>query len=186
VNLADFAKGIDGFDQIGITEKIRLVAWHLLRHRNRERFITSDITACFAELNEHRPSNLGQLINQLVGKDFIKDSKGLRGHKTFIDKYDRRYGQRQATVEVDRLLAELPGKLSNIAESNYLTEALKCFRVEAYRAATIMTWNLAFDHLLTFVLEKRLETFNNALTQQHVLGGKKKGGGVARRISEMA
>ena len=62
-------------------------------------------------------------------------------------------------------LTELPAKIQISAERCYLEEALICFRNKAFRAAVVMCWNLAFDHLCEFVLKdpSRLAAFNTQL-----------------------
>lgn len=64
--------------------------------------------------------------------------------------------------------SELPGKLPDMAERTFLTEAIRCYRVEAYRACIVMTWNLAFDHLLRWILKEpnRLRDFNAAIPKR--------------------
>jgi hypothetical protein len=51
----------------------------------------------------------------------------------------------------------------------YLVEAMKCYRVEAYRACIVMAWNLAFDHLINWILNDpgRLAAFNTAITKRY-------------------
>ncbi len=43
-----------------------------------------------------------------------------------------------------------------------MSEAIKCYHVKAFRAAIVMAWNLAYDHLLHWVLADatRLAAFN--------------------------
>ena len=173
MKLEDFVRAVEKYDQLGPTDKIRVFAWHLHRHRGLERFRTSHLTQCFEDLHEHRPANLAQLVTQLDGKDFIKDPKGYRAARPLLDKFDALHGKRVQTVHVHKLLEELPAKLNSAAKSDYLAEALKCFRVEAYRAAIVMTWNVAYDHLLTTIIDKRLADFNAALKLPNVFGGKK-------------
>ncbi len=173
MNLESFASIVDGFDSLGPTEKIRGLAWHLHRHQGIERFGTTELSDCFTRLNLHRPANIAQLVNQLAGKDFIRDARGLRASKPLLDKYDKLYGQRSQSIEVHRLLEELPQKLTDLKEADYLEEALKCLRAHAFRAALIMTWNVAYDHLLAVIIGKYLAAFNSALGLPHVLGGKR-------------
>jgi hypothetical protein len=60
------------------------------------------------------------------------------------------------------LLTDLPNKLPNISEKVFLAEALNCYRVQAFRATIVMAWNLAFDHLLNWILAdaQRILLFN--------------------------
>src|SRR3954471_5183148 len=57
-------------------------------------------------------------------------------------------------------MQSLPGKISDEAERLFLTEALNCFRAKAFRATIVMTWNLAYDHLLNWILRHHLAAFN--------------------------
>src|ERR1017187_5751256 len=48
----------------------------------------------------------------------------------------------------------------DLAERTFLDEALNCFEVGAFRAAVVMTWNLAYHHLCDYILKNRLADFN--------------------------
>jgi hypothetical protein len=54
-----------------------------------------------------------------------------------------------------------PGHL----RKHFISEAIKCYHVLAARAAIIMAWNLAYDHLLKWILvdPKRLAAFNASI-----------------------
>jgi hypothetical protein len=56
----------------------------------------------------------------------------------------------------------------DMAEKVFLGEAIDCYRVRAYRACIVMTWNLAFDHLLRWILKDpaRLAAFNAAIPRK--------------------
>ena len=67
----------------------------------------------------------------------------------------------QISPELTALAAEVPpgpGK-------EWLTEALDCFGVEAYRATILMVWLYALDHLFEYVLAHHLTAFNDALAK---------------------
>jgi hypothetical protein len=51
----------------------------------------------------------------------------------------------------------------------FLVEAMTCYRAEAYRACIVMAWNLAFDHLLNWIVNDptRLAAFNTAITKRY-------------------
>ena len=65
------------------------------------------------------------------------------------------------------LLQSLPGRVSNEAERLFLSEAIACFRSKAFRAAIVMTWNLAYDHLLNWVMANHLPAFNTAIVRKY-------------------
>src|SRR5205085_11998317 len=71
-----------------------------------------------------------------------------------------KYGQREITVQVTKLLSDLPIKIPNTVERDFFNEALICYRHGAFRAAIVMCWNLAYDHLCDYVLTKHLAAFN--------------------------
>ena len=60
-------------------------------------------------------------------------------------------------------------KCRNLAEKTFLDEALKCYRVQAFRACIVMTWNLAYNHLLNWLLadSTRLSQFNAAISKRN-------------------
>jgi len=57
------------------------------------------------------------------------------------------------------------GRLADETQRKYLVEALNCYRAKCYRAAILMTWNLAYDHLLHWLLADaaRIKRFNTKL-----------------------
>src|SRR5437016_8921288 len=68
---------------------------------------------------------------------------------------------------VEKLLADLPGKISDHAERVFLEEAITCFRHKAYRAAIVMTWNLTYFHVCHYVLKHKLAEFNAEYPKRH-------------------
>jgi len=173
VTLEEFVAQVVGFDKLGATDQIRAFIWYLHVHRNSERLSSKAVGDCFEELHMHKPTNLSQLIANLVGRDLIKDTAGLvRLAKTARDKLDSQYADRAETAMVDKLLSDLPGKLSSVDQQDYLNEALVCFRYKAFRAAAVMTWNVVYDHLVTVIVGKHLAAFNTQLAINFT--GKKK------------
>jgi hypothetical protein len=63
-------------------------------------------------------------------------------------------------------LRDLPTKLPDLQEREYLEEALRCLRATAYRAAIVMSWNVAYDHLCDQIVKKHLAAFNAQLVSQ--------------------
>lgn len=51
-------------------------------------------------------------------------------------------------------------RVPNVDQKGYLEEALVCFRNAAFRAAIVMTWNLAYDHIRELVIAKHLPDFS--------------------------
>ena len=97
----------------------------------------------------------------------LKDRSGYYLEKRVRDEFEARYGKRETTIQLDQLLSDLPSKVPDLQERVFLDEALICFRHGAFRAAIVMTWNLAFDHLCNHVLNNRLSDFNTQLSKSY-------------------
>jgi hypothetical protein len=99
----------------------------------------------------------------------VKVKGGYKLERSIRTALDAKYGVHRSVVQVSKLLADLPGKVPDLAEKNFLNEAIKCYRVEAYRASVVMTWNLAYSHLLHWILTDphRLSGFNVAVPKRY-------------------
>lgn len=169
MNLEEFAQLVPGLSGMSHVEKIRHFGWFLLTHDELERFGTADVRRCYEQLDCAPPGNLTQSLQQMVAKrppDLLKDKRGYRLENRVKEQLDGKYGQRQATIAVDAMLVDLVGKVSDEAERLFLSEALTCFRSKAYRATIVMAWNVAYDHLLTWVIAHHLPAFNATIVRK--------------------
>ncbi len=93
--------------------------------------------------------------------------------RTAREQLDSALGRRETTVAVETLLKNLACQLTVPAERAYLDEALTCFRHGAFRAAIVMAWNLAYDHLCKVILGdlRRLDSFNAQLAKSFPKAG---------------
>jgi hypothetical protein len=165
MELEDIVNGIPGFSSWKDSDKIRFFAWFLHSKRGRDHFSPADIRACYDELSLEKPSDVNPYFAQMLNrspKEVLRDKQGYVLEKRIKDRLESKYGQRLATVQADKLLIELPSKISDLAERSFLDEAVRCFRCKAFRAAIVMTLNLAYDHLCGYVLTtpNRLADFN--------------------------
>lgn len=159
--LERLVEGISGFTEWKHAQRIRLFAWYLHRHENKARFETGDVRRLYGALALAEPGNYTQqLTNLREAKVLLKDRAGFYLEKRVRDEFDEKYGQRPTRIAVHALLASLPARVPNVAERVFLEEAIKCFSVEAFRAAIVMAWNLAYDHVCTYVLARHLDAFN--------------------------
>ncbi|MGB2714438.1 MAG: hypothetical protein WBC51_09690 [Vicinamibacterales bacterium] len=145
------------------------MAWHVHVHQGRDRFSVADLKECYDTLHAVQPSNISQLLAALANKstrEVLRDGRGYYLERKLREKLDARYGNRAATIVVHELLRQLPAKLSDAAERDFLDEAIRCFRTQAFRAAIVMSWNLAYDHLCVHIIKNRLSDFNTALPKR--------------------
>lgn len=166
--LDSLIQSISGFNGWPHADKIKLFAWYCHTHGGIEEFSATNIRKCYEAINLEQPSGISPFLNAMATrspKQALKNrSQGtFKLERSVREEFDRRYGRRAATVHVDKLLTELPSKLHDHAERTYLDEALVCFRNNAFRAAIVMTWNVAYDHLCQHVLTHELAKFNTQL-----------------------
>ncbi|MEA3213322.1 MAG: hypothetical protein QOE70_6379 [Chthoniobacter sp.] len=163
MTLGEAVQAVPGFARWEHNDKIKFVAWHLHASEGRERFSQREIRLAYEELHLEQPSNIGVYLSALEKKkpkQLLRDGKGFYLPRVARDELDAKYGKRASAVVVDKLLQDLPSKIPISTERIFLDEALVCFRHGAFRAAIVMCWNLAFNHLEEFVVTKHLAAFN--------------------------
>jgi hypothetical protein len=169
MELADLVDQVSDFDKIPPREKIQLFAWFLHAHAGKEVFSNADVRACFSALHMADPNVAKYLPRMVEYKDLVKAGGGFKLERAIRVRLDSEYGIHHSVVQVSRLLSDLPSKVSDMAAKNFLTEAIKCYRIEAYRACIVMTWNLAYSHLLHWILSDalRLSQFNSGISRRY-------------------
>jgi hypothetical protein len=167
MNVREFVGQVSNFDAMAPREKICVFAWYLHTHREAEIFDNDAIRDCFREADLLAP-DVTVYLPRMADKqppDLIRVRGGYKLEGKVRRTLDATHGANQSIVVVTKLLSDLPAKVPNLAERTFLNEALSCYRVGAYRAAIVMAWNLAFDHLLRWIVEEpvRLQEFNAAI-----------------------
>ena len=161
--LEQLVESIAEFNGWGHGEKLKFFAWFIHAKKGEDRFEPASLRACYDDVGIEKPSNIGPYIAMLEKKkpnDMLRDGRGLYIPKHVKDDFEQRYGQRQSTIQVTQLLAELPQRVPDLAQRTFLDEALICFRHAAFRAAMVMAWNLAYHHLCDFVFNNKRAEFN--------------------------
>ncbi len=169
MELRDFIDQVDNFDKLPPREKIRVFAWFLHAHRSKETFDGQEIRSCFSQLHIADP-NVAKYLSRMVEYGDLIVARGMyKLERSMRNALDASYGAHQSVVQVSKLLAELPSRVPDIAEKDFLLEAIKCYRVEAYRSCVVMTWNLAYSHVLRWLLKDstRLVHFNAAIARRY-------------------
>lgn len=175
MTLKEFVASVQGFAGMPHPERILLFGWYLHTHGKKEIFDQAAMRQCYKALDMHEP-NLSEQFKRLVEKRprvLLMSGSQYKLEHGIRTKLDEKYGQHETTIAVSNLLRELPGKIADEAERIFLTEAITCYHHKAFRAANIMAWNLAYDHLLRWIIADpaRLGAFNSKISA--VVGGKK-------------
>jgi hypothetical protein len=164
MQLHELVNQVEGFNTLPPRETIRLFSWWLHAHGGRETINNDALRKCYDELNMPAPNvalYTGRMATRLP-PDLVRNKSGFKLTRELRQELDKKYGVHQSVIQVSKLLTGLPGKIPDLAEKTFLDEALKCYRVEAYRACIVMVWNLAYNHLLNWILRdpSRLALFN--------------------------
>lgn len=164
MELKEFVSLVPGFASLPHPEKILHFGWFLHTQRGQTHFDQAAIRACYKDRSMQKP-NLSEEFARLAARSpkvLLKETSGYRLEHAIREKLDRKYGEHETTIAVTQMMKDLIGKVSDQSEKLFLSEATKCYHVRAFRAAIVMAWNLAYDHLLKWILadSQRLADFN--------------------------
>lgn len=168
MTIDEFVAQIPGFAATSHAEKVKLFGWFLHVHSGKSRFDAAALRACYDAIHAPQPTNLNPYLKALTDKqvpELLRDRDGYRLEGRVRASLDKKYGRSQRTVAVSKLLTELPAKVPALVEQVFLNETLICYRHAAFRAAIVMAWNLAYSHLLQWIVADagRLATFNQRI-----------------------
>jgi hypothetical protein len=115
------------------------------------------------------PNFADELLAAKKPPQLIKAKDGYRISGAVRRDLDKRYGNDPTVVAISQILSGLPAKVPDLAERAFLSEALNCYRVKAYRAAIIMAWNLAYDHIVRWIFadSARLRSLNSGIATRY-------------------
>jgi hypothetical protein len=154
MTLNEFVSTVTGFAALSDPEKILHFGWYLQNERKQTTFTQADIRACYNDQYIHQP-NLSENFSRLLTrkpKALLLDKGGYKLEHATRQKLDQKYGEHETTIAVSKLLNDLPGQIPDEAEQLFLSEAVKCYKVRAFRSAIVMAWNLTYSHLLHWIL----------------------------------
>lgn len=168
---AEFVESVKAFHQKTKVEQVLLIAWHLHAHKGLESFAPAVLRDAFRDAGVV-PPDMSVYLPRLANKkppQLLQSRGRYRLDGSERRRLDAKYGDHPTTVAVTALLSDLPGKVPDTAERAFLVEAINCYRVKAYRAAIIMAWNLAFDHVRHWLVSDaaRLAKFNASLQTKY-------------------
>jgi len=167
----DFAGSIPGFYRRTAVEQLLALAWYVEARQQRVGFDGTSMRQCFRDAGLDAP-DMSIYLPRLAAKkppQLVKERGGYRLAASVRRELDKRLGGDPTVVAVAKVLTDLPAKLPDLAERAFLTEALSCYKVKAFRAAIVMTWNLAYDHVVRWIFADagRLNSFNSGITTKY-------------------
>lgn len=161
--LQEFTQEVPEFQKKSSPEKIEVFAWFLHEVKGQERISGAELSACFDTVHEPRPSNIHRDLMSLCERKparMLKDASGYRLAAAARNELGEKFKVRQTTVRTTALLDGLALRVTDPAQRTFLAETLICFKKQAYRAAIVMAWNLAFSDVIDRILRKDLDRFN--------------------------
>ena len=171
INASDFAGSVPGFYRNTAVDQLLALAWFVEARQQRASFDSRYMRQCFKEAGVDAP-DMSVYLPRLAAKkppQLVKDKGGYRLAGAMRRALDTRLGGDPITVAVAKSLTDLPARLPDLAEREFLTEALNCYHVRAYRASVIMAWNLTYDHLVRWVFADtgRLTSMNAGISTKY-------------------
>lgn len=172
MEITEFVRQVPGFSTKNHPEKIKAFGWFLHPYKGQDRFSASNINKCYDDAHLERPANTSRFLQSLTERtrpDLLRDGRGYRLAQQVRDKLDQELGQVEAVVIVEKMLGDLPGRIADEGERLFLNEVLTCYKHNARRAAIVMVWNLAYDHLARWILNdaQRLAAFNAGVPKRN-------------------
>lgn len=169
--IQDFASSITGFYGKTAVEQLLILAWYAEARQQRAGFDGAQMRQCFRDAGIDAP-DMSIYLPRLAAKkppQLVKERGGYRLSATVRRELDKRLGGDPTVIAVAKALTDLPAKLPDLAERAFLSEALSCYKVKAYRATIVMTWNLAYDHVVQWIFADaaRLQAFNGGVASKY-------------------
>jgi hypothetical protein len=162
-DLEQILQRIQGFSDLQHVEKIKTFGWYLHRVEENARFSGVDVLGCYDRAGLKRPANISKQLDDLCRKsppELLKDRNGYSLERRTRDTLDQSLGNREITIQVNALIANLADKLTSETERDFFNEALICYRHAAFRAAVVMVWNLTYSHFCEWILRRHAAAFN--------------------------
>src|SRR3989338_4356955 len=157
--LENFILNFSSFEKRSHTEKFVILGYFLTNIESKSVFTTANIMQLYSELDIAQPQNPSDLLSK---GPFISTQNGYRLERTAKIDIEMQLGT-PIRITVTKTLAELPDKLQNYDERQFLKEVINCYSMSAFRAAVVLCWSLSLYHLQQYIIKHRLSDFNKKL-----------------------
>lgn len=163
-----FYNSVEGAEAQSQSALVELFVYFLTVELGQDAATPKAVIACFEACDLAVPANVSARLSEgLKGKPprYIKTRTGYKLQRHMREALSKKLGAEKVTAQTSATLRSLEHKLPAGADKEFLREAINCFEVGANRAAIVMTWILAIDHLFTYILAHKLADFNTALAK---------------------
>lgn len=168
MTISNYIDKVDGFATLPPKEQIKLMIYFYTVVNDINSFSTSDINKCFTDEHLRVPTaNLSQYFKYLQeGKSPIIIAAGKYSyslHRETKKELDAIYKPSEHAQKVSLLLRDHIRKVKGREQQVFIEEAIKCYEIQCFRAAIIMSWLLTMDVMYENVLNTNLAAFNGAM-----------------------
>ncbi len=163
-----FYSSIENGANLSQAALVELFVYFLTVELGQDTATPKQVAECFTACDLVVPGNVSARLSEgLKGKPtkYIKTKTGYKLQRHMREALSKKLGAETVTAQTSATLRSLEHKLPTGADKEFLKEAIDCFEVGANRAAIIMAWILAMDHLFAYILAHKLVEFNTALSK---------------------
>lgn len=173
MNVDEFAEKVGLFHAASASSKTQLVVYFLTEIKGAEVATRPEIENAFRDLDEAIPPSLAShLSGGLTSrpKRYVRRGPGYRLERNCKNRLEKQFNlgaklrESSAKPASDPHLEGLQKLITGSSEQRFLAEAITCYSNRAYRAAIVMSWLLAMDHLFQAIIDRHLVAFNDHLS----------------------
>lgn len=170
-----------GFDKLSETERAEKLIWFSMRSQDRPAAYLPYVRDLFVEAHYPTP-NLSRLRKNLKAKRLVLNRKAQNGDDQFALLRDRLisldrdlksavFGTAEERVldDATAALQDHIDRTKNLQLKAFLSEAVGCLHANFLRAATVLAWSGAMEHLLDHVFAIKLKEFNAAAFARNLI-----------------
>ena len=124
-DIGDFVGRVNGFYRKSAVEQLILLAWYVEAQEGRACFDGEHMRKCFRDASID-PPDMSVYLTRLAKKkppQLVKEKTGYRLTSAVRRDLDKRIGGDPTQAAVAKVLADLPSKLPDLAERDFLAEA---------------------------------------------------------------
>lgn len=164
--LESFIERFDDFSKWEGKKQVDYFAYFLMTEAGHASITAKQVQDCFNTLSLKNYARSSAYLSESAGHKsgrYVKSQTGYRLERSAYDDIKRDVNNEPKKIQVSSELAGLVPKVKDSQERTFLEEAIRCYRVEAFRATIVMVWTLTMDHLQKYIFGQRLNEFNAAI-----------------------
>lgn len=149
-----------------------LILYYCESHRGQPGMTAGELRTAFSEARVAPPENVSGTMQGLVDRRLVQRTSGRYALLQEGLRLARALAQPAVAPDASRLVADMSphlssylDKISDVNERAYLTEAINCLHIGAYRAAVVLAWAGAVFNLRRRIQRLGFDEFNAKFAQ---------------------